>query len=39
MIKTLTKLIELNLLSKADCLENLDKILPFLLHPNNWIRN
>lgn len=27
------------MLSKQDSLENLDKILPFLVHPNNWIRN
>lgn len=39
MLQTFTKLLEMNLLSKESSLENLDKILPFLLHPNNWIRN
>lgn len=38
MINTLNKLLEFGLLSKADSLENLDKLLPFLLHPNTWIR-
>lgn len=39
MIRTLTKLLEFKLLSKPVCLENLDKLLPFLLHPNTWIRS
>jgi hypothetical protein len=26
------------LISKNDAFENLDKLLPFLLHPNTWIR-
>lgn len=38
MINTLNKLLEFGLLSKADSLENLEKLLPFLLHPNTWIR-
>jgi hypothetical protein len=39
MIKSLTKLLQFKLLSKADSLDNLDKLLPFLLHPNTWIRD
>ena len=38
MVDTLYKLLEFGLLSKPDSLENLDKLLPFLLHPNTWIR-
>lgn len=38
MIKSLNKLLEFGLLSKQDCLENLEKLLPYLLHPNTWIR-
>lgn len=38
MIKALNKLLEFRLLSKNDSLENLEKLLPFLLHPNTWIR-
>ena len=38
MISTLNKLLEFGLLSKADSLENLEKLAPFLLHPNTWIR-
>ena len=38
MINTLNKLLEFGLLSKADSLENYEKLLPFLLHPNTWIR-
>ncbi len=38
MIKTLCKLLEFGLLSKADSLENLEKLMPYLLYPNCWIR-
>lgn len=38
MVKCLTKLLEFRLISKTDAFENLDKLLPFLLHPNTWIR-
>ena len=38
MIDSLNKLLEFGLLSKGDSLENLEKLLPFLLHPNTWIR-
>jgi phosphoinositide-3-kinase regulatory subunit 4 len=38
MINALIKLLEFRLISKVDSLENLDKLLPFLLHPNTWIR-
>eukprot|EP00347_Sterkiella_histriomuscorum_P000291 403376447 len=38
MINTLNKLLEFGLLTKRDSLENLEKLLPFLLHPNTWIR-
>ena len=38
VIKALTKLLEFRLMSKEGSLENLDKLLPFLLHPNTWVR-
>ena len=38
MVSTLVKLLEFGLLSKADSLENMEKLMPFLLHPNTWIR-
>ena len=38
MLNTLTKLVEFRLLSKTDSLSILDELLPFLLHPNTWIR-
>lgn len=38
MIRTLNKLLEFGLLSKVDALENLEKLMPFLLYPNAWIR-
>ena len=38
MIKALNKLLDFKLISKKNALENLDKLLPFLLHPNTWIR-
>jgi len=38
MIKTLNKLLEFGLLSKADSLENLEKLMPLLLYPNAWVR-
>lgn len=38
MIKSLKKLLEFRLISKKEALENLEKLLPFLLHPNTWIR-
>jgi phosphoinositide-3-kinase regulatory subunit 4 len=38
MVKSLTKLLEFKLISKQDAFENLDRLLPLLLHPNTWIR-
>ena len=42
IIKTLGGLLKLRLISKETLLDDkdnlLDKILPFLLHPNTWIR-
>lgn len=33
-IKTLKKLLEFKLISKAESLKSLEEILPFLVHPN-----
>lgn len=38
MITTLKKLIDFRLLSKQESLQIYDKLLPFLVHPNAWIR-
>jgi len=38
MVRSLCKLLEFHLISKRDAFENLDKLLPLLLHPNTWIR-
>lgn len=38
MIRTLRKLLEYRLLSKSESLENLDNLLPYLVHPNTQIR-
>lgn len=38
MVSTLVKLLEFGLLSKPDSLDNMEKLMPYLLHPNTWIR-
>jgi len=37
-VKSLKSLLEFKLISKKDAFENLDKLLPLLVHPNTWIR-
>ena len=37
LVKTLKKLLEFRLISKKDAMENLERMLPLLLHANAWI--
>jgi len=37
-LKTFTKLLALQLLTKKDALETCEKVLPFLVHPNKSFR-
>ena len=37
-LTTYTELAKLGLMNRAKELETLDHLIPFLLHPNNWVR-